>query len=109
MLDGSPEPFATASSEKRAALSHFQPKGVLISHGSERTDSRRFNEQVLDTDRAMHRLAERFFAVVDEEAAHLLAAVQRRQGQLTWDMFAGAWFRMVRRVVLGDAARDVTS
>jgi hypothetical protein len=38
VLDGSPEPFATASSEKRAALAHFQPRGVLISHGPERAD-----------------------------------------------------------------------
>lgn len=27
VLDGSPEPFSPASSEKRAALSHFEPAG----------------------------------------------------------------------------------
>lgn len=29
VLDGTPEPFTSASGEKRAALSHFEPKGVL--------------------------------------------------------------------------------
>src|SRR5215213_7883215 len=33
VLDESPEPFAAATVEKRAALSHFEPRGVLISHG----------------------------------------------------------------------------
>jgi hypothetical protein len=28
-----------------------------------------------------------------------------RRGLLTWDEFAVAWWRMVRRVVLGDGAR----
>jgi cytochrome P450 len=105
VLDNSPEPFATASSEKRAALAHFQPRGVLISHGPERADRRRFNEQVLDTDRPSHRLAERFTSVVREEAEVLLAAARRNE-DLAWDEFAVTWFRVVRRVVIGDAARD---
>lgn len=105
VLDNSPDPFATDSGEKRAALSHFQPKGVLISHGRERADRRRFNEAVLETPRPVHRLADRFTRVVDEEADLLLGAARRR-GELDWDGFAIAWFRTVRRVVLGDAARD---
>ncbi|MCE7982612.1 MAG: hypothetical protein DYG89_15615 [Caldilinea sp. CFX5] len=59
ILNGSPEPFATASSEKRAALAHFQPKGSLISQGVERADRRRYNEEVLDTGQTLHRLANR--------------------------------------------------
>jgi cytochrome P450 len=105
VLEGSPEPFATAAAEKRAALAHFQPEGVLISHGPDRADRRRFNEAVLDVDRPMHRLAERFVVVVDEEADVLLAEARRR-ATLDWDAFADAWFRIVRRVVFGDAARD---
>jgi cytochrome P450 len=105
VLEGSPEPFATAAAEKQAALAHFQPDGVLISHGPDRADRRRFNEAVLDTDRPVHRLAERFVVVVDEEANVLLAEA-RRCGTLDWDAFADAWFRTVRRVVFGDAARD---
>lgn len=99
VLDESPEPFATDSSEKRASLSHFEPRGVLISRGPERADRRRFNEEVLDTPHPMHRLAERFGAVVEEEAAAL-------RGELDWTAFSGAWFRVVRRIVFGDAARE---
>ncbi|MBB6399498.1 hypothetical protein BKA00_006412 [Actinomadura coerulea] len=36
VLTGSPEPFAIASKEKRAAVGHFQPHGVLASHGRAR-------------------------------------------------------------------------
>ena len=31
VLDGTPEPFAAASSEQRSALGHFRPDGVLVS------------------------------------------------------------------------------
>ena len=31
VLEGSPEPFAVASREKRGALRHFQPDGLLVS------------------------------------------------------------------------------
>jgi cytochrome P450 len=99
ILDQSPEPFATANREKRAALSHFQPHGVLISHGESRTERRHFNEQVLDFHRPEHRFAEDLVAKVDDEFGRLT-------GTLDWDAFAIAWWRVVRRVVLGDAARD---
>jgi cytochrome P450 len=105
VLDGSPEPFATASDEKRAALAHFQPKGVLISHGVERADRRRFNEVVLDVDEPVHRLGARFASVVREEAGELVQGIPPG-AVLSWDRFADAWFRVVRRVVLGDSARD---
>ncbi len=105
VLNGSPEPFATASSEKRAALAHFQPQGVLVSHGVARADRRRFNEQVLDTGQTMHRLTARFVDVVNEEAALLLDLARQRQ-LLVWEDFADTWFRVVRRVVFGDAARN---
>lgn len=105
VLTESPEPFATASSEKRSSLSHFEPQGVLISHGAERVDRRRYNERVLDSEDPMHRLGERFRFVVGEEAELLMNAACRR-GQLTWGEFANAWFRVVRRVVFGDGARD---
>lgn len=105
VLEESPEPFATASREKVAALEHFQPHGVLISHGAERADRRRYNEAVLDHDCPRHRMAERFTRVVEEEGE---AIVERAQasGTLDWGTFAAGWFRVVRRVVFGDAARD---
>jgi cytochrome P450 len=105
VLGGSPEPFATASSEKRAALAHFQPKGALISHGPERADRRRFNEEVLDSDNPVHRIAESFLPVVEQEAARILDAARTR-GVLTWDEFVEGWFRIVRCVVFGEAARE---
>jgi hypothetical protein len=105
VLNETPEPFATANREKRAALSHFQPHGVLISHGPERADRRRFNEDVLDTGRPVHSLGETFAAKIAEE----VDAMQREAakiGSLDWDVFARGWWRMVRRVALGDGARD---
>lgn len=105
VLERSPEPFSPASSEKRAALSHFQPKGVLVSRGPERADRRRFNEAVLDTEHPVHRCAARFVEVVDEEAGRLRQQVEPG-GTLSWDDFSATWFRVVRRVVLGDHARD---
>ena len=105
VLDESPEPFATANREKVGALSHFQPHGVLISHGEERADRRRFNEGVLDYGRPVHRLGEALVAKVGGEADDLVARASR-SGRLGWDEYAVAWWRMVRRVVLGDAARE---
>lgn len=105
ILTESPEPFTPASREKRAALAHFAPDGVLISQDGVRTDRRRFNEAVLDADRPVHRIADAVTAKVREEAGLLLDAADR-SGGLTWDLFAVAWWRIVRRVVLGDGARD---
>jgi cytochrome P450 len=105
VLDGTPEPFSAGSDEKVAALAHFQPKGVLVSEGADRTDRRRFNEAVLDTDNPVHELGPRFAAVVEEEARELLVGLPP-SGILTWDDFAPAWFRVVRRVTFGDAAAD---
>lgn len=105
VLTGSPEPFALASKEKRAALTHFQPHGVLVSHGAERADRRRFNEAVLDTPQPVHRHAGALLRKVREEADALAGAVELA-GRLDWPDFRMAWWRMVRRVVLGDAARD---
>ncbi|GAA3114228.1 cytochrome P450 [Planomonospora alba] len=101
VLADTPEPFAADNREKRSALGHFQPDGVLISHGGLREDRRRFNEAVLDTHRSLHRLADGFGAVVRQEMEAL-----PEEGTLTWDRFAPAWWRAVRRIALGDAARD---
>jgi cytochrome P450 len=105
VLGQSPEPFATASTEKRAALAHFEPKGALISHGPERADRRRYNEEVLEADNPVHRMAEAFLHVAASEAGRLRSNVRRR-GELTWAEFSDAWFRLVRRVVFGDAASE---
>ncbi|MHA7282721.1 cytochrome P450 [Arthrobacter sp. TMS2-4] len=105
VLAQSPEPFTPASGEKRAALSHFQPANVLITRGPLRTVRRALQEQVLDTDHPVHHLADRFVPVVEEEMRELLAEASR-SGTLPWDDFLDAWYRVVRRVVFGDHARE---
>ena len=103
-LDGTPEPFTPASREKRAALSRFQPTGVLISNASHRAIRRPLNERVLETGSDLHTLAPRFSVVVEAEIAHLLDEIS--DGLLTWDDFAIAHWRAVRRLVFGDNARN---
>jgi cytochrome P450 len=103
ILDGAPDPFAPDAPEKHAALAHFEPRGVLVSRGADRTERRRYNEAVLEPDRPVHCLAERFVHVADEEAAALLASAPDGFG---WPAFTRAWHRMARRWVLGDGARD---
>ena len=102
ILHESPDQFAPASREKRQSLSHFEPNNVLISNGAERDDRRRFNEDVLDTGHLVHQMAEHFLRVVDDEAARLCHPPR----EIVWREFAAVWFRMVRRVLFGDAAGD---
>lgn len=103
VLDETPAPFSPASSEKEAALVHFQPHNSLISSGPTRSVRRALQEQVLDSDSPVHRLAESFLPVVAEEAEDLLC-VAGGAGELTWDDFIQSWYRMVRRIVFGNAA-----
>ncbi|HLH01486.1 MAG TPA: cytochrome P450 [Bryobacteraceae bacterium] len=105
ILQESPEPFATATPEKRAALAHFEPKNALISTGAERADRRRYNEQVLESGCAVHSLVSDFARIADTEAARLCVHA-RESGELNWQLFSDAWFRLVRRVVFGEAAAD---
>jgi cytochrome P450 len=105
ILEQTPEPFATATMEKRGALAHFEPKGALISHGADRAERRRFNEDVLEHERQMHHLAEHFARIVEREARNLLGEIPHR-GVLSWNHFAEYWFRIVRQVVFGPSARD---
>jgi len=102
VLEGSPAPFAPDTREKRAALGHFEPHGVLVSHGAERADRRAFNERVLEPERPVHAMGDALVEKVSEEAEAMLAG----GGTLTWGTFAVPWWRLVRRIVLGDGARD---
>ena len=106
ILNESPDPFAADSAEKRAALSRFEPHGVLISHGPERSDRRRYNEAVLEPQTPLHRLADRFVEVVREELDPLVGPA--RPAPLVWAAFAPIFDAIVRRLVLGDGARDDT-
>nr|WP_157837945.1 hypothetical protein [Cellulosimicrobium sp. MM] len=105
VLAGSPEPFTPASWEKRGALAHFQPDGVLISPLPERLVRRPYNEAVLDMSEPVHRDGDAFVAAVERETRALVATVEA-SGRLDWDTFAASWWRTVRTVVLGRAARD---
>lgn len=106
VLNETPEPFATAEWAKRKALEHFEPDMALVSHGPERAERRRFNEEVLQSECPVHGLGARFVQVVEQEANELLTQVGGQDGKLDWDMFEASWNRVVRRVVLGDTARD---
>jgi cytochrome P450 len=101
ILAETPEPFATATREKTAALSHFEPRNALISHGADRADRRQYNEDALESHRPIHHLGESFLRVVEEEAAAF-----RELRELNWKTFSPAWLRVVRRVTFGSAARD---
>ncbi|GAA5113621.1 cytochrome P450 [Haloechinothrix salitolerans] len=105
ILANAPEPFSPASTEKRAALAHFQPHGVLISQGEARPQRRHVNEAVLDTHQPLHRLAGNITTLVSDEALRLIGTATSA-GQLTWQDFSERWWRIVRRVVLGERAAD---
>ncbi|WP_107657060.1 cytochrome P450 [Nocardia suismassiliense] len=105
VLDGSPSPFHPANLEKRAALRQFQPHGVLVSSGHLRDERRAVNEAALETGRPLHHLAEPFTEVIREEAARLRETAVR-EGKLDAEQFTIGWWRLVRRLVLGTAARD---
>jgi cytochrome P450 len=106
LLERTPEPFGTSTVEKNAALSHFQPRGSLVSSGDERAVRRDLNERALQADRPVHDHGQRFIDVINEEARILLEQADRKGGELSWDPFFDAWFRVVRRVVFGDHMRD---
>ncbi|MGW0481709.1 hypothetical protein [Nonomuraea sp. NPDC003214] len=85
-----------ANREKRGALGHFQPDGVLITPEPELRERRHdYNERVLLPD----------FGPVARAAAEEAATLPYR-GVLTWTDFHAAFWRLARRVVLGDGARD---
>lgn len=105
VLNQSPEPFTPATREKRGALGHFQPEGVLISSPEERAVRRPFNADVLQPRRRVHTHGREMTQVVRAEMNALLGDA-RFTGTLDWDGFVTAWQRMVRRIVLGDSARE---
>lgn len=101
LLD-TPVPFATRSVEKAAALQHFEPGNVLISTPDERRRLRPMHDAALCPREAHHPCAPRFRAIVDDE--FVTRQAERGRGRWDWPRFATAWFRLVRRVVFGDAA-----
>lgn len=105
ILQGSPEPFHPATREKKSALTHFEPAGVLVSSTEDRPERRRFNERALDTDREVHRGAETMIEKINDEVDALLGTITE-SGELVWEDYIRQWMRMVRRVVFGEQAAD---
>jgi cytochrome P450 len=105
-LEGSPEPFAPDPEAKRRGVSHFQPDALTISRGESWRNRRRFAESVLDTGAPLHRNADRILEVVAGEVDALVGELDARSADLDWDSFSGAGWRITRRIVLGDRARD---
>ena len=105
VLAEAPEPFTPASTEKQAALSHFEPHNSLITRGPQRGPRRQFHDEVLQSSQPIHDCFKTFLAVVRGEARRLLD--DKKPGDdLCWPEFSEAWFAAVRRIVLGDGARD---
>jgi cytochrome P450 len=105
ILHGEPEPFAASTAEKRMGLPHFEPDVSLISDGADRIDRRAFSEVVLEMEQPAHTLAPHFLRILDQEVDKLVSKAVA-DGSLDWYDFSERWFRMVRRIVLGDGAAD---
>lgn len=105
VLAGAPHPFHPANREKRKTLEWFQPHGVPISQGPIRQQRRDLNDSALDSGAEMHRLAGVFADVITAEARELVDVVTTR-GTMDANQFMATWWRIVRRVALGDRARD---
>jgi cytochrome P450 len=106
-LAGSPEPFASDPEPKRKGMCAFQPDALTLSRGELWRNRRDFTEAVLDTGEPLHRLADAFAAAAVEETEALIAGVEAQaEPTLDWEAWHGAFRRLTRRIVLGDAARD---
>jgi cytochrome P450 len=106
-LEGSPDPFASDPEAKRKGMGHFQPDALTLSRGELWQNRRRFTDSVLDASQPAHRLGDRFAAVAAEEVGALLDEIDREtRAELGYEALHQTFRRIVRRVVLGDAARS---
>ena len=107
VLNDTPDPFSPASLEKRGALNHFQPSGVLVSNPQQRQQRRPFNEAALEAGQTVHSHAETMTRAIREEVDALRGHLDFTE-TLGWEAFSQMWWRIVRRITLGDSARDDT-
>ncbi|BBZ62778.1 cytochrome P450 monooxygenase [Mycolicibacterium monacense] len=91
VLAGAPEPFHPANREERKSLEWSQRRDL--------------DDAALDSGAEMHRLAGAFGDVIAAEARELTDEVTAR-GTMDANQFMAAWWRIVRRIALGDRARD---
>ncbi|MFC9088263.1 cytochrome P450 [Nocardiopsis dassonvillei] len=106
LLRETPEPFSPGGMEKRGALSHFQPHGVLVSDHDARPGRRAANVAALVPGQTIHPDGDVVAGQADDEALALRLAL--RGGEvLDWRRFADSFHAMARRVVFGPfAAQD---
>lgn len=105
VLAGAPEPFAPGTLEKRSVLAHLEPDASLVSRPPERAPRRLANEVALEHDRPVHSSSEHFVSVLTQET-DAFAQDSAARGRARYEDFTRVWHRIVRRIVLGDAARD---
>lgn len=100
VLDRSAYEYASDSGAKGKGMSHFQPDALTLSRGEDWEDRRKFTEDVLATADPLHPFADRFLAVVADEAEQLHVS-----GDLAWAQLEELFDHITLRVVLGDRAR----
>lgn len=105
LLWETPDPFSPGGLEKRGALSHFQPHGVLISDHGNRPRRRAANETALALGHTIHPDGDTIAAQTDEEASTLALAL-RDGGTLDWRRFSDSFHAMARRAVFGAFAAE---
>lgn len=104
VLENSPGVYAE-STTKRLGMSRFQPGAVTISREPAWRDRRRFNEQVLQSNESLHRLAASFVNIARDEVLLLL---ERAGTVLKWRHTARLFERLTLRVLFGrSSAEDV--
>jgi hypothetical protein len=108
VLQETPEPFSSASKEKRSALRHFEPSNILIADPEQRAELRPVHERALATGQRIHPFYEHFHAIIDEELQHMFDEQFSGESEfeIDWDTYAKAWSRITMRITLGDSARD---
>jgi cytochrome P450 len=102
VLEGSPSVYGPPSIKVKG-MGHFQPGALTLSRGEEWKDRRRFNEAVLDSGAAAHRLGGRFLEIARAEVEATRVEVGE---ELAWPAFADLFARLTRQVVFGRGARD---
>ncbi|MBB6121302.1 cytochrome P450 [Nocardiopsis algeriensis] len=107
ILEQTPEPFSAAGTEKRGALAHFQPHGLLPSDPKDRAGRREANERALVPGQAIHPHGDVIAAQADQEASALALALRREGVDLTWKRYTASYNALARRLVFGaGAAQD---
>lgn len=99
VLAETPEPFATDTLEKHAALAHFEPGNVLISREPERSERRAWHDEALQSDCPVHSLS----PAVEHHVAQAAADLASHE-RVDWPAFRRRWLAMSRALLLGPSA-----